>query len=322
MISIIIPVFNLQNYIGDCIESVINQTFQSLQIILVDDGSTDHSYDICQHYAQKDERIQIIQQENRGVSAARNTGLQKATGNYVMFIDGDDTVAPDYVESYITQAESMGADIVVGGYTKKESGNETQVTPLAGIYDTKEFLSLLCKEGTQVYGYVWCKLFRLSLIKEDAFRFNENMYSQEDLDFALSLYGKAQKVCCFDNCGYFYSYAPSSRKPSAQAVLGNQVKLFQIAEEAGAETKPMLPRFQSMLYSWLYHADTVQTITDIINIGIPDALMSEVDGQRREVKKIIQLFHAKKSNSIYQYFSARNTLRGMMVKLHLAKPLQ
>lgn len=321
-VSVIIPVFNLQNCIEDCLESVIHQTYRELQIILVDDGSADNSYDICKQYAQKDARILVEHQENRGVSAARNVGLQKATGYYVMFIDGDDTIAPDYIESYVSQAESTGADIVIGGLTKKEQGKEERITPLEGTYETKDFFALLCSEGTQIYGYVCCKLYRLSLLKENNIFFNVKMSSQEDLDFALSAYAMSKKISCFNNCDYYYEYAPATRKASAQSILGNQIKLFHLAESAGAETGTMIPRFQSMLYTWLYHANTIQDIKDIIDIGVPDALLKEVEGLRKEVQFVIGSFRAGKAKSIFNYFHARRQLRKVFVKLHLAKPMR
>ena len=97
-ITVIVPVYNVENYLNKCLDSLINQTYKNLEIIVINDGSTDNSGEICQEYAQKDNRIIYIEQENGGLSDARNTGLERMTGSYVTFVDSDDWVEPDYVE--------------------------------------------------------------------------------------------------------------------------------------------------------------------------------------------------------------------------------
>ena len=303
-------------------ESVINQTYRTLEIILVDDGSTDKSLKICQQYANRDSRIQVVHQSNEGVSSARNRGLQKAMGKYATFIDGDDTIALDYVEKYVDQAISTKADIIIGGLTKLEHVRESIILPLSGNYNKAEFLSLLCKESTEIYGYVCCKLYNLSLLRNHNIIFNEKMSSQEDFNFALSVYEHANAILCFNNSGYYYNYNPPTRKASAESILGNQVKLYNIAKNAGSDSDLMIPRFQSVLYTWLYHADSVQVIKDIINMDIPDALLKEIDGQRKEIKYVISSFRAKKAYTIYRYFSVRGVFRSALVKLRIIKPVQ
>ncbi|MGN0557410.1 MAG: glycosyltransferase family 2 protein, partial [Acutalibacteraceae bacterium] len=111
-VSVIIPVYNAEKYLAECLESVQNQTYHPLQIILIEDGSSDQSGKICDEYAAKDERIEVYHQPNSGVSAARNKGLMSARGGWIAFIDADDRVAPDYIERLIGEAEKSGADIV------------------------------------------------------------------------------------------------------------------------------------------------------------------------------------------------------------------
>ena len=98
MVSVIIPIYNVENFVEKCIESILFQTIQNLEIILVDDGSSDGSGDICDVYAKKDARIKVIHKKNGGVSSARNMGISNATGEYICFVDGDDFVADDYIE--------------------------------------------------------------------------------------------------------------------------------------------------------------------------------------------------------------------------------
>ena len=104
LISVIVPIYNIEKYLGICIESILDQTYQNLDIIVVDDGSTDGSGPICDFYAGKDPRIRVFRSDHRGVSAARNIGIGNAKGAYITFIDSDDWVEPDTIEAYVTTA--------------------------------------------------------------------------------------------------------------------------------------------------------------------------------------------------------------------------
>ena len=111
MVSIIIPVYNVEKYIVECLESVVNQTYENLEIILVNDGSTDNSKEICLEYAQRDQRIKLYSKENGGLSSARNYGLSKVTGNYVFFLDSDDYLVTDTIENLLNMLINTNADV-------------------------------------------------------------------------------------------------------------------------------------------------------------------------------------------------------------------
>lgn len=116
LISIIVPIFNVENYLAECIESIQKQTYKNLEIILIDDGSTDQSGEICEHYARNDRRIMVIHQKNNGVVAARKCGLKRARGRYIGFVDGDDYINLDMYERLIQDIENTGADFVHSGF--------------------------------------------------------------------------------------------------------------------------------------------------------------------------------------------------------------
>ena len=115
-ITVIVPVYNVENYLNKCLDSLINQTYKNLEIIVINDGSIDNSGEICQEYAQKDNRIVYIEKENGGQSEARNMGLDRMTGSYVAFVDSDDWVELDYVEILYKKITEYQADIAVGNY--------------------------------------------------------------------------------------------------------------------------------------------------------------------------------------------------------------
>ena len=128
LVSIIIPVFNVKYYLTETLESVINQTYKNLDIILIDDGSTDGSSDICDEYASKDKRIRVHHQVNQGVSAVRNAGLDLAVGEFLAFLDSDDAYYPDYLSSMMTTMIHEGVDIVMCKYTEHKTRGKMVLT--------------------------------------------------------------------------------------------------------------------------------------------------------------------------------------------------
>ncbi|MBD5524287.1 MAG: glycosyltransferase [Lachnospiraceae bacterium] len=128
LVSIIVPVYQVKDYVGECVESLLRQIYTNLEILLVDDGSTDGSGEICDEYARRDNRIRVIHHENQGLSAARNAGLDRAMGEYVAFVDSDDAVLPVFIETLYDLAERYQADIAVCAYGRGEiKGTGTQI---------------------------------------------------------------------------------------------------------------------------------------------------------------------------------------------------
>lgn len=160
LISVIIPVYNVEPYLSDCLQSIAAQTYRNLEIILVDDGSTDASGRICEEWRSRDERIRVIHQPNAGVSAARNAGLRASTGAFIGFVDGDDWIEP---ELYETLAEALkNADMSACAFTKYPQGGQfgKRAVPRCGLEE-----ALICiYEPRGYYTAIWNKLFRRSLV--------------------------------------------------------------------------------------------------------------------------------------------------------------
>ena len=129
-ISVIVPVYNVEPYLIECLESIINQTYRDLEIILIDDGSTDKSGDICEEYAKKDDRIIVIHQSNQGSASAKNAGLRKASGEYLAFVDSDDFLQEDAYEFMVRQLEEYHADIIQGYFRKVYQKNHRDVNKI------------------------------------------------------------------------------------------------------------------------------------------------------------------------------------------------
>lgn len=202
-ISVIIPVYNSEKFLDACIASIVKQTYQNFEIILVDDGSTDDSPSLCDQYAAQDKRIKVIHQDNQGVSAARNNGLDLATGDLVSFIDSDDTLDEDMYELLVKLFEENHADITHCGY-KHIVGDEVRL-----VHDTHEIIvqqhdeALRCLVGGQLFaGGLWNKLYKRTLIGN--LKFRVDLKNNEDILFNFELFRKAKTSVFADYAKYNY----------------------------------------------------------------------------------------------------------------------
>lgn len=165
MISVIVPVYNVEPYLRKCLDSIINQTYSDLEILVIDDGSTDGSGKICDEYVEKDERIKVFHTENRGLSAARNLGLDEAHGDWISFVDSDDWVERDFCKIPYELAISHKADIVIFRF-KSASGKERKWSFSSGIKTKDEAIRLIHSEASVV---VWNKMFQKRLFRNIRF---------------------------------------------------------------------------------------------------------------------------------------------------------
>lgn len=198
-ISVIVPVYNCKDYLPKCIESILNQTYPQIQLILIDDGSSDGSGEICDMYAARDSRILVLHQENGGVSAARNAGLDEVTGEYLLFVDSDDCIAADTIENSVNGFIDDTIGVVVFGVTKiLEKGNSQQPLPMeVGIYTKEEMLYGILKDYAGFgAGYPWNKVWRTSTFGEPAGipRFDRDLYYFEDLEWVTRMLLQTQKA--------------------------------------------------------------------------------------------------------------------------------
>lgn len=190
LISVIVPVYNVEPYLRDCVDSIIAQTYTNLEIILVDDGSPDGCPGICDEYAQKDFRVRVIHKENGGASVARNIGLMCCTGGFITFIDSDDSIDPNWIESmYVSIADF---DFVIAGVTYVKNGINNKCIP------TSDELVDLVK--CSLFGYTWNKLYK----KEALIGHEYYGGLREDLLFNLSLIAAGRSYTISEGCGYYY----------------------------------------------------------------------------------------------------------------------
>lgn len=207
LITIIIPVYNKVKYIEGILHQLQTQSFTDFECLLIDDGSTDGSGEICDRFAAKDTRFRTFHIPNGGVSHARNIGLDEALGDYITFIDSDDLIHPDYLNNLVICAKESKADLVISGYDKTAEDGSTicTVTPAnSGLFKFQDILSGFTSEQlkTGLYGCCTAKVFPKRLVKD--IRFNEDLRLAEDLDFYLKLYKTISTVYFDDHTWYYY----------------------------------------------------------------------------------------------------------------------
>lgn len=209
-ISIIVPVYNTEKYLKECLDSLINQTYDNIEIILVDDGSTDKSYDICSMYAEKNNRIKIIRQKNSGQSSARNAGIEKCDGDYILLVDSDDWIDLDMCAKLYKAMKKHGADIVCAkGCFEYENKTIKLLNELkeSVLSNKRDFcLNFLNRSNIFSFGTV-SKLYKRNIF--DAIRYPENMY-YEDIYIGMDCLLKAEKIVIGVDSFYHYRQNPNS----------------------------------------------------------------------------------------------------------------
>lgn len=249
MISIVMPVFNAEDYLKKSIESILHQTYPAWELILIDNGSEDYSLRICQEYAKKDERILVLHQyQNKGVSAARNLGMEKATGNYITFLDADDWVAEDYLETLIKAAKDTKADMLVCQFKKvyeadreqlgvvtAEENAETQL-PVNEVYEREEYIKQCLLNG---YTHCWGVLYKLSLL--EGIRFPSKVTIGEDVLFLIDAVLQAERIVVTQYDGYRY-YINENGAMNRKFTLSymDQILCWQKAKEKLLDKYPVI----------------------------------------------------------------------------------
>lgn len=207
-VSVIVPVYKVEKHIGQCIESILSQTFKDFELILVDDGSPDSSGAICDQYAQKDSRIQVIHKENGGVSSARNYGLKEAKGRWLCFIDSDDNVDNTYLQDF--EIEKEDADMYMQGYKHVMDGMVIRQFDFKRLTSNNIADILAYSEDNYIINSPCFKLYRKDIVKDNRIQFDLNTSYGEDHLFSLAYLLHVSKVKYTQAVGYNYRIADGS----------------------------------------------------------------------------------------------------------------
>lgn len=276
-ISIIIPIYNVEKYLPQCLNSIINQTYQNLEIILVNDGATDSCPKICDEYALKDERIKVIHKPNGGLSEARNAGLKIATGDFISFVDSDDLLSVDFYQKLLQNLIDNKADIVECGFHKFDTDVDlTKVNVSANVtvalFETEMALELLMKEYLKQM--VWNKLYRKEVVLD--FKFPVNKVNEDEF-WTYKVFGNSKKIVKISEVLYFYRQQEAS-------IMGKKYSLkrldgLQGLEERISYMKRNFPKLENLAVKYfcfgsMYHYQMINK-------------HSEIDLQKKNRKNIL-----------------------------------
>ena len=264
-VSIIVPVYQVENYLRQCVDSILAQTFTDFELILVDDGSKDRSGQICDEYAEMDERVKVIHQENGGLSDARNHGMDRAAGNYFMFVDSDDYIAPTMVECLYQSILKENADIAACNflYFFEDDRNQnfstkipSEVLPGAEIFYNRK--------NDRSYGFwtvAWNKLYKSETFRK--LRFRVGKYHEDEF-WANDIYQMDIKMVTIPECLYYYRQRNNSimKKPSIQKnfdileALQERIDIYLMDETHAAQA------YRVLIYSLEYLEKSKRMITN------------------------------------------------------------
>lgn len=320
-ITIVMPIYNTQNYLEKSIYSLIRQSYKNIEIILVNDGSTDESLKLCYEIQKRDERIRVISKENGGVSSARNVGLENATGGWIMFLDSDDMAAENWCEELHSLAQLYPTDMIICNIQKVDSRDGHCILNRSEIIRDErlqcgDFFSVLMME---VLNQPVNKIYNVSILKEHGIVFNEKFDIGEDLDFNLQYLKYCQGITL---CSKKLYYCVDNRENSLchsfhENYLRIQVYLYK-------KMKCMILKYREELSSDFYteylnvHIDTILRIVDkscklpkrkkillIKEVLNSDTLMESVAGCREEAKKglFMKLVRKKNPYILYEYIN-------------------
>ncbi len=202
LISVIVPIYKVEQYLNRCVQSIVDQTYKNLEIILVDDGSPDNSPAMCDAWAEKDDRVQVVHKKNGGVSSARNAGLDAANGAYIGFVDGDDYIEPDMYAQLLRAIQKDSSDMAVCGYYY----NQDVVTfPESVCVSAEQAMCYMFDSATKAFeGYCWNKLYRQALIHTNKLYFDRHLAHAEDTKFNYEYLRCCTKVTVIGYTGYTY----------------------------------------------------------------------------------------------------------------------
>ena len=217
LVSIIVPIYKVEQYLERCINSIINQTYKNLEIILVDDGSPDGCPKICDEYAKKDNRIKVIHKKNGGVSSARNVGLNNSTGKYITFIDSDDCVDKSHIQYLYEAIKKYNADIACCGFIDCYEGSEKKVVRCPHkkykLLNQTQILKNYYDKYCGIFTVPWDKLYLSSIFKD--LSYDENMAQNEDSNILMNIVSKTNKLVLVPHSPYFYLKRQQSLANSA-----------------------------------------------------------------------------------------------------------
>lgn len=286
-VSVIVPVYQVKQYLDECIQSILEQTERNLEIILVDDGSTDGCAELCDRYARQYEMIQVVHQENSGQPAARNTGLNIANGQYIAFCDSDDRMKPPMLETMVQVMETNDADIGICGYETFPNGRVTNPGfPEKVVMSPADMLDQCSTihSGNELC-FSWRFMFKRSFLQDKGLRFNEELRIGEDMIFNARAVISAKKVVAIHEALYEY------RIDNPNSIMRTKYKKnleydlsIQYQEKLKINSEFGLEQNETWMEDFGYYY-----VTGFLSMLIRNALAGPVSDRRKAIRRALNL---------------------------------
>lgn len=292
LVSVIVPVYNVEQYVERAIESLLKQTYEHIEIIVVDDGSTDRSLDVCQACAERDSRVRIVCQPNLGVSAARNTGLANVTGEFIGFVDADDYVEPTMYEELVQAAINYQADIASCGYFHESAGRVCEGSSQRIFTRSREESLHFVLEGDEFKNTLWNRIYRRSLFAKVVFPVG---YNHEDLMWLCYLFTISKCNVFVEKPLYYYTYRLGS---IVHPLSFSSKEIISEIHALQARNSMFPPDVSSSL---IMDAQT-SVLKKCIHFVHHSTLMKQTDENRKYVEECLQILRdAKPSKLPFHY---------------------
>lgn len=321
--SVIVPIYNIEKYLNECIESILDQTFREFQLILVDDGSLDNCPVICDNYAKKDDRILVIYKENEGLVRARETGILAASGRYICWVDGDDFVSKELLEHLYQIIQSQNEpDMICFNYWRYKDESHMQSSandnnPALGMYDKKRleqeiYLYMLCDSRkrfltTLIFDSAWSKCFKRELITAHYCK-EPRLTHGEDTAFVYECGFFADTVFCSNKVLYYYRQLANSMIHSYDSMYldRSKLKIYYLRTHLGCLSESLNAQVEK-----LYVADLIKAVFRFARHHIP------IFESRREVKEMLRRTGVLQDIRIGKTYPLHICIAVTMLRCHL-----
>lgn len=243
LVSIIVPVYNSEKTLARCINSILKQQYKNTEIILVNDGSTDNSLEICREYAKTDSRVIVIDKKNTGVSDTRNTGIAYASGEYLQFVDSDDWIAEKATKAMVDRIQETNCDMVIAGFYRVINGKKAEKSNITTnkVMDKKEYISYMMEAPANFYyGVMWNKLYRADIVRAHRITCCTDLNWCEDFLFNLDYIRYSESFASLSTPVYYYVKTKNSlveRQCTLKNIINMKIKLFESYKELFESTE-------------------------------------------------------------------------------------
>ena len=319
MISIIIPVYNAEKYIEKCVDSLVNQTYKNLEIILVNDGSTDNSGSLCDSFAAKDDRIKVIHKQNGGVSSARNAGLDAAEGIYAAFVDSDDNLEITAYEKSVSEMQQHNLDLLIFGYETVFPDHSIKKYMDCTMFTRYEYKENIAKYITSGVGFAsTChKVYRTEIINMFRIRFDETIKINEDGIFNCQYFTHSHYIKCIPDIFYHYNRSTGNSTDKGRIDYLPQGKRFAQAMIDAVQSKGLYSYAAEAINDWY---------RDMLHVHLNYTLYpnDEISDQQR-IATLEEFYKSRDSHILEMHLSAlggiKNKIFYLLYKFRLSKLL-